>query len=612
MCGIVGAVAEADVAQSIFEGLQRLEYRGYDSAGIALVVPGGIEVAKAAQARTSLAELKEAIGQLADRSPRAGVGHTRWATHGAPVLVNAHPHLDCTERVAVVHNGIVENFRSLRAELLERGHQFASQTDTEVIAHLLEEALVRFEPDEALAHVFAQLHGNMAIAVALADHPGLVLAVRRTSPLMAARSLDAEFVASDVPAVLHRATQFFEVPEGEVVAIGPEAAMLGHARRLNDLVSPRISWRSQDVELGGYPSFYEMELAHGGEALAQTVASLVDEGGEAIMDALDVDPFELKRVRKVVVVGAGTSYHAGLVGRFAIEHYARVPVEVDVASEYRYRDPIVDDGTLVVAVSQSGESLDTIVALREAQAAGARSISVTNVVGSQLARLADGVLYTRAGPEVSVASTKTHLAQIAALELLGLWLGELRGVLFPEEARARRWELAAAAREVAAVLARTAEIADALRPLAARERFFFIGRNVALPVAMEGALKLKELSYLPAEAYAAGELKHGPIAMLDEEAVVVALVPKDRLRDKALANLEEVKARRAHLVAVVSGEVGRVAELADQVIEVPSVPALLFPLVGVVPLQVLAGTVAKERGLDLDRPRNLAKTVTVE
>ncbi|ACU53400.1 glucosamine/fructose-6-phosphate aminotransferase, isomerizing [Acidimicrobium ferrooxidans DSM 10331] len=613
MCGIVGAVGTGDIAGAVFEGLRRLEYRGYDSAGLAIVDDAGIiEVAKAAHARTSLAELKDSVDAFDGRGARVGVGHTRWATHGAPVLVNAHPHLDCTHRVAVVHNGIVENFRSLREELLERGHRLVSDTDTEVIAHLLEEQLVDEAPDVALASVFARLVGHMAIAVALADHPGLVLAIRRTSPLMGARSVDAEFVASDVPGVLHRATEFFEVPEDEVVAIGPEAAGLSRARRLEELVRPQISWTSQDVELGGYASFYEMELAAGAEALSQTVASLVDVDGSAIMDALDVDPFELKRIRKVVVVGAGTSYHAGLVGRFAIEHYARVPVEVDVASEYRYRDPIVDDGTLVIAVSQSGESLDTIVAVREAMAAGARAIAITNVVGSQLARVADGVLYTRAGPEVSVAATKTHLAQLAALELLALWLGELRGVLFPEEAIERRRALGEVAQAVGSVLEQTEALGATFRELASSQRFFFIGRNVALPVAMEGALKLKELSYLPAEAYAAGELKHGPIAMLDREAVVVALVPADRLRPKALANLEEVKARGATLVAVVAGEDARVTELSDVVVEVPATPPLLFPFVGVVPLQVFAGTIARERGLDLDRPRNLAKTVTVE
>ncbi len=616
MCGIVGAVGTDDVARAVFEGLERLEYRGYDSAGLALCVEEAsgatLEVMKAASAGTSLSELKDRIGTSERRRVRAGIGHTRWATHGAPVLVNAHPHTDCSGRVAIVHNGIIENFRTLRSALVEAGHRFRSETDSEVIAHLLEDALRGAPPDVALASVFAQLSGHMAVVALLADHPDLILAVRRTSPLMAARGRGIEFVASDVPAVLHRATQFFEVPEDEVVVIGGGSADMVAARGLDDLPSPAIDWRSQDVELGGFASFYEMELAFGAEALAQTITSLVDEHGGALMDELALDPYELKRIRKVVVVGAGTSFHAGLVGRFAIEHFARVPVEVDVASEYRYRDPIVDEGTLVIAVSQSGESLDTIVALREAQAAGARAISVTNVVGSQLARIADGVLYTRAGPEVSVASTKTHLAQIAALHLLGLWLGELRGVLFPDEASQRRRELTEVVGAVASVIDARGAIAAALEPLTVRERFFFIGRHVALPVAMEGALKLKELSYLPAEAYAAGELKHGPIAMLDSDAVVIALIPQDRLRAKALGNLEEVKARGAHVVAVCAGEPGRVAELADTVIEVPAVSPLLFPLVGVVPLQVLAGSVATARGLNLDRPRNLAKTVTVE
>ncbi len=609
MCGIVGGVGPSILAAEVFEGLKRLEYRGYDSAGLALIGTGGVEVIRTACGRHSLDDLKGRIDEL---TPGASlvIGHTRWATHGAPTLENAHPHTDCTGRVVLVHNGIVDNFRELRAEVVSHGHELKSATDSEVIAHLIEEELAAgMEPAAALGSVFSRLSGHMALVAAFAQFPGSIFGIRRTSPLLVAEGDGRSFFASDAPAILDVATSFYEMPEERVIAIGKLA---NGAAGVSTLTPLAIDWASQDVELVGHQSFYEMELSQEAGAFLDTVSSLIDESGGAVVDELKVDPYELKRLRKVTVVGCGTSYHAGLVGRFLIEHFAKVPVEVDVASEYRYRDPILDDDALVVGVSQSGESLDTITAVKGAAAAGARTLAVTNVIGSQLSRLSDTVLYTRAGPEVSVASTKTHLSQIGALALFAIYLGELKGHIYPEEAREARNSLRKVAAAIEVALERKRGYEEKLAPFVGTDRFFFIGRNLQYPVALEGALKLKELSYLAAEAYPAGELKHGPIAMLDSEAVVVALVPRDRLREKVLANIEEVRARGARVIVVAFDGDDEAATLAEAALFVPEVRPIWSPLVTVVPLQVMAGAVARSRGLNLDRPRNLAKTVTVE
>ncbi|MGC9154087.1 MAG: glutamine--fructose-6-phosphate transaminase (isomerizing) [Ferrimicrobium sp.] len=612
MCGIVGAVgAELDLV-SIFEGLRRLEYRGYDSAGVAIIHHGEIEVAKASVARESMGVLADWLTAQPFTTGQVMVGHTRWPTHGAPTLANTHPHLDCTGDIAVVHNGIIENFRELRQALLERGHVFRSETDSEVIAHLLEEALRDGgRPADALGAVFSQLIGHMSIVVALRSYPGLLLGVRRTSPLLAASNAQQSFFASDAPAFLSLADQFYEVPEEVVVVLGEGVEGDGGVA-LATLEPLAIEWSSQDAVLDGFASYYEMELHQSPEAFYDTVSALMTLDHEAVVDQLLIDSYELRRVRKVVIIGCGTSYHAGLVGRYLIEHLARIPVEVDVASEYRYRDPILDADTLVVGISQSGESLETITALRECMASGARTIAITNVIGSQLSRVADAVLYTRAGPEISVASTKTHLAQIGALGMLAIYLGELKGVLYPEESKRRRQELLAMTELLRMTVQRQESWRAGMAEYLHRERFFFIGRNLLYPVAMEGALKMKELSYIAAEAYPAGELKHGPIAMLDEQAVVVALLGKDRLHEKMLSNLEEVRARGAKLVVVaVDGDTSP-TDLADTILRVPQSDALWSPLLMVLPLQVLAGWMAQIRGYDLDKPRNLAKTVTVE
>lgn len=607
MCGIVGAVGVTLEPAAVFEGLRRLEYRGYDSAGLAIVAQGELVVHRSAAHRTSLAEVGAMLAESEEGTAELVIGHTRWATHGAPSEANAHPHLDCRNEVVVVHNGIIENFRPLRAELEARGHRFRSETDTEVIAHMMEERLERGEePAAALAETFALLKGHMAIVVGLRSHPEFLLGVRRTSPLVAARSSSAAFLASDAPAMLEIADTFFEVPEEEVVCLGPGS------RAFDDLAPLALDWTSQDVELAGYASHYEMEWHQGPIAFADTMSALVDEEGRAVVEWTRMEPAEVATLTKLVVVACGTSYHAGLIGRYLIEHLSRLPVEVDVASEYRYRDPILDARTLVIGISQSGESLETVAAMKEATASGARSLAITNVLGSGLARLSDGVLYTRAGPEISVASTKTHLAQIGALGVLATYLGEAVGRLSVEEAHAARASLVAMAAPIAQTVAREEEFLAAIRPFLDAQRFFLIGRHLLYPVALEGALKMKELSYLPAEAYPAGELKHGPIAMLDESSVVIALVGDGPLHAKVLGNLEEVKARGAKLVVVAADGDTSVDSLADAVLRVPPVEYLWSPLVSVVPLTCIAGALARHRHLDLDKPRNLAKTVTVE
>ncbi|MHB8188999.1 MAG: glutamine--fructose-6-phosphate transaminase (isomerizing) [Ferrimicrobium sp.] len=616
MCGIVGAIGERLDPHLVLAGLRRLEYRGYDSAGLGLVAGETIDIYRAAGSSGSMDELATWIDTfgLGYGDVRIAVGHTRWATHGVPSVTNAHPHLDCSGRVAVVHNGIIENFRGLREGLVDRGHRLASETDSEVVAHLLEEALAAgLSPAEALAELFGQLRGHMAIVVAISGMGEGLFGIRRTAPLIAATDGSNWFFASDAPALLGLATRFFEIPEEHVVALGgvsdahEDTYLIG-----SNLVPLEISWGANDSELHGFASYYEKEVAEEAAALEDTLGAMSDIDGRVFLDTLKVDPYELRRLKKIVIVGCGTSYHAGLVGRFALEHIARVPVEVDVASEFQYRDQLLAEDTLVIGVSQSGESLDTINALRAGAASGARTLAISNVIGSQMSRLADAVLYTRAGPEISVASTKTHIAQIGALAMFAIYLGELRGTLLPEEALSRRRSLIETAVHVREAVDRWPIYREAFASVIGAERFFFIGRTTSYPVALEGALKLKELSYLPAEAYPAGELKHGPIAMLDSQAVVVAVVPADRMHDKLLANIEEVRARGARVVAVASDGDMEIARLAEVVLSVPVVDSLWTPLVTVVPLQLLAFEVARSRGLEIDRPRNLAKTVTVE
>ncbi len=611
MCGIVGIVGDKATAKAIVEGLRRLEYRGYDSAGMVLATNVGFEVKRIAQDTSSIAALSDWVNATTNSVKlSSAMGHTRRATHGVPSEMNAHPHLDCSGQFAVVHNGIVENYKEIREQLMALGHEFASETDTEVIVHLVEERY-RLNNDvrEAVTEAFDELVGSMAVVVMNLKEPETFYMMRRMAPLVIGTDDSSLFVASDIPALLDGVTKYFSVPE--------DALITGSVRHGKVVLEPlpetlEVEWDASKVDVGGYTDFMSKEIDEQPRALSDTLAGRVDRGGLISLDELNISPEELKTIHKIVIVGCGTSLHAGMVARYALEHFVRVPVEIEVSSEFRYRDPVLSPTTLVVGVSQSGETLDTMVALSEAKASGAKTMVVSNVVGSSMARMADAVLYTRAGPEISVASTKTFIAQIGALEILALYLADLKRTLFPAEVQELISKLNEVPEAVGRAISRIQEYEKTTQALLEYQRFYFIGRNVGYPVALEGALKLKEITYTPSEGYPAGELKHGPIAMIDDKAVVVAIASKSSLYEKVLANVEEVRARGAKVV-IVANEAPVDSEVrGDEVFLVPRIHQLFSPMVDVVPLQVMAHYISVSRGLDPDRPRNLAKTVTVE
>jgi glucosamine--fructose-6-phosphate aminotransferase (isomerizing) len=616
MCGIIGVTGRPDALQLLLQGLERLEYRGYDSAGVVLAEGQGLWRVRAAGGTQSVAQLRK----LTEGAPAAaaGIGHTRWATHGRPSEANAHPHVDCSGQLALVHNGIVENVDELRREVLAAGHELRSETDSELVAHLLEDALAGPAAGDlpaAVRRVLAQLRGTLALVVVHAATPELLVAARRVSPLVLGRARSgAALVASDVPALLGEAEETWVLDDDQLAVLRPGACEVQDARSGRP-VAPRrleVAWTLEEAQKGGYPDFMSKEIAQQPEALADTLVGRLHPVEGIGLDEVRIPEEELRRVDKVAVVACGSSYHAGLVAKLAIEHWARLPVEVEVASEFRYRDPVLDERTLVVGISQSGESVDTLQAVRHGRDNGARALVVCNVVDSSLAREADGVLYTRAGPEVCVAATKTHVAQLAALELLALHLAQLRGTLAPKRAGQLFEALAALPDLVAQAVERGPAVAAVAETLLGARDVFYLGRHVGYPVAMEGALKLKELAYVRAEAYPAGELKHGPIALVEPGTVVVAVATRQPLWEKLMANLAEVRARGARVVALASDGDERTAEHADEVLWVPPTEPLFSPLVDVVPLQQLAYEVARRSGRDVDRPRNLAKTVTVE
>ena len=613
MCGIIGVVGASDALPILLEGLERLEYRGYDSAGVALVAPGTTWRARSADGTESVAHLVASCSQ-APAGIGSGIGHTRWATHGAPGEHNAHPHVDCAGNIALIHNGIIENHAELSLDLRSRGHVFTSATDTEVLAHRIEE--LRRDGRDLLESVRATLHevrGAFALAVMDAHEPDVIIAARRISPLIVGTSDGATYLASDVPAILDRADRFFVVDDDQIVRLTPAGFTVtdleGRPVTLREL---DVDWDLETAQKGGFDDFMTKEMNEQPDALRATLLDRVNSSGEITLDELSLTNDQLAQAAKVVLVACGSSFHAAMVAKYAIERWARVAVEVDIASEFRYRDPVVDATTLVIGVSQSGETIDTIQALREAKSRGAMVVAVSNVVDSSMAREADAVLYTRAGLEVCVASTKAVLAQIAALEVFALRLAQLRGVMSPTDIAARLTELHGVSELVALTLGRDLEVGAIASALREARDFFFLGRHVGFPVALEGALKLKEISYLHAEGYPAGELKHGPLALIEPGVIVVAIATDDELREKLLANIAEVKSRGATVVAVCSDGDSAVAAVADYVARVPRTDPLMAPLVDIVVLQQLAYHLARGRGLNVDRPRNLAKTVTVE
>ena len=613
MCGIIGVVGSTTTLDTLLEGLARLEYRGYDSAGIALVRKGETWRARTASGTESV----EALVKACEEAPSGlstGIGHTRWATHGAPEAMNAHPHLDCSGRLAIIHNGIIENHMALKEELQARGHVFTSVTDSEVLAHQIEE--LRTEGNDLLNAVrlsLANVRGAFSLAVVDANEPNTIVAARRVSPLIVATAPGMTYLASDIPAIFDRASSFYGVDDDQVVQLTPEGF---HAVDLDgvsvQLAPLTVDWDLETAQKGGHDDFMAKEIAEQPQALRATLMDRRRADGTFTFDEMRVSDEELKEVRRVVLVAAGTSYHAALVAKYAIEKWARLSVDVEISSEYRYRDPVVEIGTLVIGVSQSGETIDTIQACREAKIRGARVIGISNIVDASLARESDAVLYTRAGLEVSVASTKAFVAQVAVLELLALHLAQLRGTLDPVAIDSLFTQLTEVGDQVATVLSRVEKVSQVAHELRNTHDFFYLGRNVGFPTALEGALKLKELTYLHAEGYAAGELKHGPLALIEPGVVVVAVVTDPSLHEKILSNLAEVKARGASVVAIAIDNDGIIDAVADYVLRVPSTDPLLAPIIDIIPMQQFAYAMARGLGRNVDRPRNLAKTVTVE
>ena len=613
MCGIIGVVGSTTTLETLLEGLARLEYRGYDSAGVALVRQGETWRARTASGTESV----EALVRACEEAPSGlttGIGHTRWATHGAPEAMNAHPHLDCSGRLAIIHNGIIENHLALKEELTARGHIFTSVTDSEVLAHQIEE--LRGQGHDLLNAVrlsLANVRGAFSLAVVDANEPNTIVAARRVSPLIVAVAPGMTYLASDIPAIFDRATSFSGVDDDQVVQLTPEGFHAVNLEGVSVQLSPlTVDWDLETAQKGGHDDFMAKEIAEQPQALRATLMDRRRADGTFTFDEMRVSDEELKEVRRVVLVAAGTSYHAALVAKYAIEKWARLSVDVEISSEYRYRDPVVEVGTLVIGVSQSGETIDTIQACREAKSRGARVIGISNIVDASLARESDAVLYTRAGLEVSVASTKAFVAQVAVLELLALHLAQLRGTLDAVVVEGLFEQLTQVADHVATVLSRVERVSLVANELRDTHDFFYLGRNVGFPTALEGALKLKELTYLHAEGYAAGELKHGPLALIEPGVVVVAVVTDANLHEKILSNLAEVKARGASVVAIARDDDEIIDAVADFVLRVPSTDPLLAPIVDIIPMQQFAYAMARGLGRNVDRPRNLAKTVTVE
>ncbi|MEV7227557.1 MULTISPECIES: glutamine--fructose-6-phosphate transaminase (isomerizing) [Polymorphospora] len=636
MCGIVGYVGARPALSIVLDGLRRLEYRGYDSAGVAVVCEGELLTEKRAG---KLANLEKALAERGIADPdgtgpvlgigdgTTGIGHTRWATHGGPTDRNAHPHVARDGRVAVIHNGIIENFAKLRDELEAEGVEFASDTDTECAAHLLAGALAELRASgapegpqllaAAMRQVCVRLEGAFTLLAADAAIPGAVVGARRNSPLVVGRGAGENFLASDVSAFIEHTRDAVELGQDQVVLITADSIDItdfdGHPATGKDF---HIDWDASAAEKGGYDYFMLKEIAEQPQAVADTLLGRLTETGEIMLDEVRLSDQDLRDVDKVFIVACGTAYHSGLVAKYAIEHWTRIPCEVELASEFRYRDPVLDRSTLVVAISQSGETMDTLMALRHAKEQKARVLAICNTNGSTIPRESDAVLYTHGGPEIAVASTKAFLTQLVACYLIGLHLAQVRGVKYADEVAAVVAQLQEVPDKLRTVLGAMEPVRELARELSTAGTVLFIGRHVGYPVALEGALKLKELAYMHAEGFAAGELKHGPIALIDQGTPVICVVPspagRSVLRDKIVSNIQEVRARGARTIVIAEEGDEAVLPFADHVIYVPRTPTLLAPLVTSVPLQVFACAVADARGHDVDQPRNLAKSVTVE
>ncbi|MFD7074000.1 glutamine--fructose-6-phosphate transaminase (isomerizing) [Nocardioides sp. NPDC057577] len=615
MCGIVGYVGDRSAQDVVIDGLRRLEYRGYDSAGIALIsADGALAVDKRAG---KLANLEKAIAGTPLPASTTGIGHTRWATHGGPTDGNAHPHVGRTGRVAVVHNGIIENFAELRASLETDGHEFTSQTDTEVAAHLLEREVVGgADLTVAMQRVCSILEGAFTFVAIDAEDPSRVVAARRNSPLVVGLGEGESFLGSDVAAFIEHTREAMELDQDQVVTISRDGAEVSNfdgtpaeGRRFH------VDWDLAAAEKDGHDWFMRKEILEQPRAVADSLLGRRTPSGALHLDEMRLDDDELREVTKIIIIAAGTSFYAGMVAKYAIEHWCRISVEVELASEFRYRDPILDNSTLVVAISQSGETADTLQAIRHARSQRSKVLAICNTNGSTIPRESDAVIYTHAGPEIGVASTKGYVTQLVACYLLALYLAQVKGTMYGDEIDGVMTQLEAMPAAVAQVLETAPQVYDLAREYADRRAFLFLGRHAGYPVALEGALKLKELAYLHAEGFAAGELKHGPIALVEEGLPIWCIVPprgRDFLHDKMRSGIMEVRARGARTIALVEEGDDSVDSVSDTIIRLPKVPVLLQPLVAVVPMQLFACQLATELGYDVDQPRNLAKSVTVE
>jgi glucosamine--fructose-6-phosphate aminotransferase (isomerizing) len=624
MCGIVGYVGKKSVVPIIIEGLRRLEYRGYDSAGIAVGGNGdGLQILRA---EGKLRNLEEVIRQHPLQGTY-GIGHTRWATHGRPTEENAHPHRDCTGRIVVVHNGIVENYLTLKKKLVEEGHKFTTETDTEIIAHLVEKYSSHsgngqhVALEDAVRHAVKELNGVFALAVISADDPDKIVVARNGPPAVIGLGNDEYFVASDVPAILYHTRDIFFLADGDMAVVTPDGVHLSDfdGKPVRRQIQ-HVTWDPIMAEKGGFKHFMLKEIYEQPRAVRDTALGRVSQDtGHIFLDQMEISEAEFRAAEKINIIACGTSWHAGQAGKFMIESLARVPVEVDYASEWRYRNPIVEADTLTLVISQSGETADTIAAQREAKARGSKTLAICNVVGSMITREAAGTIYTHAGPEIGVASTKAFTGQLTALYVFAMYLAQVRGVMTPEQARAAMLELTRIPGKLENILTRD-EACDELAKRYQRARdFLFLGRGIHYPIALEGALKLKEISYIHAEGYPAGEMKHGPNALIDENLPVVVIATRDVnnpgsvLRyEKTTSNLKEVKARSGVVIALATEGDEEIKEAADHVLYVPAAPEELSPILEIVPLQLLAYHIAVRRGCDVDQPRNLAKSVTVE
>ncbi|MDP9017393.1 MAG: glutamine--fructose-6-phosphate transaminase (isomerizing) [Candidatus Eremiobacteraeota bacterium] len=612
MCGIVGYIGERDSVPIILDSLQRLEYRGYDSAGIAVIEADG--TLRGSKAEGKLSRLAERLRNGERISGKVGVGHTRWATHGRPSDANAHPHLDCSGNIAVVHNGIIENYAGLRAALTERGHTFHSETDTEVIAHLIEMHYTG-SLEEAVRKTLTEVRGAYALGVISSDDPDhLIFARNGASPLVVGIGDGEMFVASDTPAILQYTRKEIILQEGEMVVVGRDGyRLMSYDGTPIERAIMQITWDATSAEKSGFKHFMLKEIYEQPNVIKETLAGRIDESNDVQLAAeIKIDEQLLKSISKLAITGCGTAFHAGLVGQYLIRSLVHIPVEMELASEFRYGDPVIDQSALTIAMSQSGETADTIEAVKMAKSEGSAVLGICNVVGSHLARIADGTLFTRGGPEIGVAATKTYISQVTAMTLFALYLARLRGTTPLERLReiADNTKLLPAAIDV--VLNTSDEIRKVAKKFRKADSALFIGRYINFPTALEGALKLKEISYIHAEGYAAGEMKHGPIALLDSRVPVIGIMTEGRVREKILSNLSESKAREAPIIVVANHGDEEARAIADHVFWVPKVDELLSPIVNVIPLQLLAYHIADIEGKDVDQPRNLAKTVTVE